>query len=125
LKPDRHAKNSVNEWGGKLEDYIAIHETIDSSKSAHADMRHRAVLHSAFGIYLIEQIFARNVVTPDGEPARVTWITNSDGARVHIRDIAEKHVLEDLGRIPSLGDYLNNMQLQPWMGGRPRKERRI
>ena len=44
-------------------------------------------------------------------------ITNSSGIVVNVRDIGEQHVLEDLGRIPPVSDYLNNMVIQKWMGG--------
>jgi len=49
MKPHLHARLSVKKHGGKLEDYLAIHEFIDSSKVAVADVRHRAMLHSAWG----------------------------------------------------------------------------
>lgn len=109
MKPWIHAKNSVKKYGGKQEDYLPIHDAIDSSKSAHASVKHRAVLHSAFSIYLIERIFG-------------TTITNSDGKAVSVRDIAEDHVLEDLGKIPSLDDWLSAMDVQAWMGGPSRKK---
>jgi hypothetical protein len=99
-----HARSSARRYGGKPEDYIDIHERIDSTKSAHAEVTHRCVFHSAFGIYIIEQIFGRS-------------ITNSDGREVFVRDIAEQHVLEDLGFIPSLSDWLREMPAQPWMAG--------
>jgi hypothetical protein len=103
-KPWIHAKSSVKKWGGKPEDYIAIHEKMDTSKMAHAELTHRCVFHSAFGIYLIEELFGR-------------MITNSDGREVFVRDIAEQHVLEDLGFIPSLSDWLKEMPCKPWMAG--------
>jgi hypothetical protein len=99
-----HARSSARRWGGKPEDYLAIHEKIDSSKSAHAEVTHRCVFHSAFGIFLIEDIFGRT-------------LTNSDGKEVFVRDVAEQHVLEDLGWIPSLSDWLREMPAQPWMAG--------
>lgn len=99
-----HAQSSAKRWGGKAEDYIAVHERIDSTKSAHAEVTHRCVFHSAFGIYIIEEIFGR-------------FVTNSDGKQVYVRDIAEQHVLEDLGFIPSLSDWLKEMPSQPWMAG--------
>ena len=34
-----------------------------------------------------------------------------------MRDVAEQHVLEDLGWIPSLSDWLREMPPQPWMAG--------
>ena len=112
MKPHIHSKNSVRHFGGVAADYQEIHDFIDSSKSCVPDVRHRAVLHSAFGIYIVERVFG-------------TLITNSDGKQVSTRDIAEKHVLEDLGTIPTLQDYLNHMQLAPWMGGPSRRVRHI
>lgn len=112
MKPFVHAKNSANKHGGAPEDYQAIHDFIDSSKIAVPDMRHRAMLHSAWGIYLAERVFG-------------TTITNSDGKRVPVRDLAEEHVIEDLGFIPTMQDYLQHMTLEPWMGGATRKKRFI
>jgi hypothetical protein len=99
-----HAQSSAKRWGGTPDDYIAIHERMDSTKSAHAEVTHRCVFHSAFGIYIIEELFGR-------------FLTNSDGKQVFVRDIAEQHVLEDLGFIPSLSDWLNELPSQPWMAG--------
>ena len=110
MKPHIHAKNSAKKWGGAPEDYQSIHDTIDSSKSAHASVRHRLVLHSAFGIYLVERIHG-------------VLLTNSDGAKVSVRDVAEDHVLEDLGTIPSLDDWLTELPIQQWMGGPVGKRR--
>ena len=99
-----HAQSSAKRWGGVPEDYIAVHEKIDQTKMAHAEVTHRCVFHSSFGIFLIEDIFGRT-------------LTNSDGREVHVRDVAEQHVLEDLGFIPSLSDWLKEMPAQPWMAG--------
>ena len=99
-----HAESSAKRWGGTPDDYIAIHEKIDQTKSAHAEVTHRCVFHSAFGIFIIEDIFGRT-------------ITNSAGRVVHVRDVAEQHVIEDLGFIPSLSDWLKEMPSQPWMAG--------
>lgn len=107
MKPHLHARNSAREWGGKPEDYQAIHDFIDSSKAHVPDMRHRAILHSSFGCYLAEQVFG-------------TLITNSDGKHVSVRDVAEKHIIEDLGFIPTVQDYLNHMEAAPWMSGTKR-----
>lgn len=103
-KPWIHALSSVKRWGGTPEDYITIHEKMDSTKMAHAEVTHRCIFHSAFGIYLIEDLFGR-------------MITNSDGRNVQVRDIAEQHVIEDLGFIPSLSDWLGCLPNEPWMAG--------
>ena len=102
MKPYIHAKNSVRKWGGKISDYLPIHNEMDLSKSAMPDVRHRVIYHTSFGIYIIEKIF--------GEV-----ITNSEGREVSVRDIAEQHVIEDLGFIPTLENYLQFMSVQDWM----------
>lgn len=109
MKPYIHAKNSAHKYGGKPEDYQAIHDFIDSSKSSVPDMRHRSMLHSSWGIFIVEKVFG-------------TTLKNSDGRVLSVRDIAEDHVIEDLGHIPTMQDYLENMELKPWMGGQRRKK---
>lgn len=104
-KPLVHAEVSVSRWGGVVDDYLPIHEKMDTTKMAHAEATHRCVFHSAFGIFLIEDIFGRT-------------ITNADGKVVHVRDVAEQHVIDDLGFIPSLSDWLREMPVQAWMAGR-------
>jgi hypothetical protein len=107
MKPHLHARNSVKKYGGQPEDYQAIHDFFDSSKSSVADVRHRAMLHSAWGIFLVERVFG-------------TCIVNSDGKQVSVRDIGEDHVIEDLGFIPTMEHWLRNMPIEPWMSGTKR-----
>jgi len=123
VKPWLHAQVSTKKFGGRPEDYIDIHEFIDSSKAAHADMRHRALLHSAFGCYVTALVFGVMELQPDGTWKRMPYIRNSDGDVVQVRDIAEQHVIDDLGRIPSVSDWLKHMVLDPWMGGPIRKKK--
>jgi hypothetical protein len=40
---------------------------------------------------------------------------------VPVRLIAEQHILEDLGWLPSPADYLDGMPIKPWMSGAQRK----
>lgn len=112
MKPYLHGTVSVRKWGGKTEDYQEIHDFLDSTKAAFPDMRHRAILHNSFGIYICEKIFGIN-------------ITNSDGKIVSVRDIAEQHVIDDMGRIPTLQDYLEGMPMYDWLGGAKRKTGRM
>ncbi|MGN6108970.1 MAG: DUF6915 family protein, partial [Kofleriaceae bacterium] len=104
MKPFLHARGSASRWGGKPEDYIEIHDFIDSSKAAMPDMRHRAALHNAFGCFLVERVFGRTIV-------------NSDGREVSTRDVAESHIIEDMGFLPSLEDWLDELPLSKWHGG--------
>lgn len=109
MKPYIHAQNSAKKYGGVPEDYLEIHDMMDFSKAGHASVRHRSMFHHAQGIFVMEKIFGHN-------------ITNSDGKLVSVRDVAEDHVLEDLGVIPSFDDYMKAMTLQEWMGGEKKSE---
>lgn len=104
MKPLIHAKISVKTYGGKVEDYLPIHNFIDSSKASMPDVRHRAILHSSFGCYLAEQVFG-------------TYFKNSDGKDVSVRDVAEEHIIQDLGFLPSMEKWLNTMPIETWMSG--------
>lgn len=104
MKPHLHARSSAKKFGGEPADYLDIHNYMDSSKAHVPDVRHRALFHSSFGCYLVEQQFG---VTRK----------NSAGREYSTRDVAEQHILEDLGFIPTVQDYLKHMELQQWMGG--------
>lgn len=104
MKPLVHARASVRRYGGIVEDYLPIHDFFDGTKSAWADTRHRAVLHSTYGIFLVERVFG-------------TYITNSEGRQVSVRDIGEDHVVEDCGFIPTIERWLRALPVEPWMRG--------
>lgn len=102
MKPLWHAQASVRRYGGKVEDYLPIHNFFDSSKATLPDVRHRAILHSSFGIFVLEKVF--------GE-----YIINSEGKKVCVRDLGEEHVVEDLGTIPTVEKWLKNLPIEDWM----------
>ena len=104
MKPLYHANVSVKKYGGTVEDYMPIHDFFDSSKACLPDVRHRCLLHSSFGIFLVERVFG-------------TYITNSDQKRIPVRDIAEDHVIQDMGYIPTVEKWLKNMPIEDWMFG--------
>jgi hypothetical protein len=104
--PYHHAVHSARLFGGKPENYLAIHDQFDESKAHLADFRHRALLHHSEGIFLCAAIFGAT-------------IKNSDGKPVPVRTIGEQHVTDDLGWIPSVKDWLQHIQPQPWMGRTP------
>lgn len=110
MKPHLHAEVSVRKFGGKASDYQEIHDFFDQTKSHFPDMRHRAILHSSFGIFLVERVFGIS-------------ITNSDGKVVSVRDVGEQHVIDDTGRIPTIQDYLIEMPFYDWLGGPKRTKR--
>ena len=108
MKAYLHGKIHAKKYGGVADDYADIDDFIDSTKQAVADVRHRAILHSAFGCFLVEKLFGRTRI-------------NSDGREYSPRDVAEDHIQQDLGFIPTMEMYLNNMAIQPWMSGTEKK----
>jgi len=100
--PYHHSLSSAKKHGGKWEDYIKIHDFFDETKKSYPDMRHRALRHHAEGIFWCEQIFG-------------TVIVNSDGKCIPTRVLGEQHLLEDIGWIPTIKDYLDNMTITNWM----------
>lgn len=101
--PYHHSVSSARKWGGKPEDYQAIHDWFDESKMMFADFRHRALRHHAEGCFMAERIFGHA-------------IQNSNGRMIPTRWVAEQHVKEDLGRIPSIQDWFSQIRPQSWMG---------
>lgn len=105
-KPLLHAQSSARKFGGTWEDYIDIHEFLDSSKAVIADNRHRALTHNSWFIAtVIPRVF--------GE----VFARKSDGSLISSRDIAELHVLEDYRKkfIPSASDFLSRIPFESWM----------
>lgn len=100
--PYHHSLSSVKKFQGKWEDYIKIHNFFDETKAHYPDMRHRALRHHAEGIFWCEEKFG-------------TVITNSDGKNIPVRAIAEQHIMEDIGWIPTIKDYLDCMSQEGWM----------
>ena len=103
--PYHHAISSARKWGGEPEDYQKIHDWFDESKAHMADFRHRALRHHTEGIFMAERLFGVTIV-------------NSAGRVVPVRYIGEQHVKEDLGRIPTVADWLSNIKTEGWMLGR-------
>jgi hypothetical protein len=112
MKPLIHAIISAKKFGGHPDDYLEIHNFFDSSKAALPDVRHRAILHSSFGIFIAEKLFG-------------VYVTNSQGLRVSVRDICEDHVLQDLGFIPTIERWFKNMPIEPWMSGSAKKHKEL
>lgn len=106
--PYHHAVSSAKKYGGEPGEYIPLHEWLDGSKAHMADFRHRALRHHSEGIFLLEEFF------------RITTVL-STGRRLPVRSIGEQHVLEDLGRIPTVHDWLGNIRPEPWMLGKDRE----
>jgi hypothetical protein len=105
-KPYFHAQSSAKKYGGTWEDYMEIHEFMDSSKAAFPDNRHRCLTHNSWFIgVVLPRVF--------GE----TFRRKSDNKVVCTRDIGEQHCLEDykFKFIPTPQDFLQEMDFLPWM----------
>ena len=130
--PFHHAVSSARRFGGTPEDYLRIHELMDSSKAAWADPRHRVVMHTSFGIVLAAQIIGleqqvaayqrvfrwvpRWVQRLLGIPQVIpNTIRLGNGRRVPIRFVTEQHCQEDFGFVPTLEQYMKPLPMTPWM----------
>lgn len=109
MNPYHHALSSVSRFGGVVDDYLPLHQWLDESKAYFPDLRHRALRHHAEGIFLLERIFG-------------VTLTNSEGRAVPVRFIGEQHVKEDLGRIPTVQDWLECLAPQAWMMTRSQQQ---
>lgn len=102
MKAFNHCKSSVKTFGGCLADYHKIHSWFDESKEHYGDIRHRALRHHTLGVAECEKKFG-------------IYITNSQGKEIPVKSIAEQHIVEDLGFIPSLQDWYSNIHPKSWM----------
>ena len=92
-----HSKSSVKKYGGKVEDYIHIHNWFDATKAWYGHSLHRMFRHHSEGIFECEQRFGMTII-------------NSDGKEVYVRYIGEQHVKEDcFGYIPSAKEWVDNL----------------
>lgn len=99
-----HSKSSVKRWGGKVEDYLPIHELIDSPKACMNNNSARVLTHNTWFAYtIVPKVFGYNII-------------NSDGKSVDVVDIAMLHISEDFRHkgIPTPQDYLENVVVQAW-----------
>jgi hypothetical protein len=106
MHPYHHALSSAKKHGGVPLDYIDIHQWFDETKSLMGDARHRALRHHTAGIFWCEDKFG-------------VMITRSDGKEVPVRLIAEQHVMEDMGFLPTPEWWLSRMKLEPEMNRVP------
>jgi len=80
--PLLHAKSSVKKFGGKVEDYIHLHNWMDETKAWVGHSYHRMFRHHSEGIFEMEKIFGDSFI-------------NSDDKVVYTRYVGEQHVKED------------------------------
>ena len=104
---ESQAENSAKVFGGTPADYYPLHLWIDGllpPSSSDIEPCHMALRHHAFGLFEAEK--ALDSVT----------IHNSDGIQIPIRLIGECHIkIECNNVIPSVEDWLCDIQMRPWM----------
>lgn len=136
-----HARSSARRFGGVAEDYLPIHDLMDSSKAAFPDNRHRALTHNSWFFFIVERVFGHEIdltcCSCEGSKMQgtvtVCQACEGKGTRgtAMTRYVCEQHVLEDFGGkyIPTPADYLEGMEFQPWMNnglrGAPTSHRKI
>ena len=96
MKPLQHAQISQKTYGGKWQDYIAVHSFLDSSKAACAHFKHRFLLHHREGIELGARILGETLL-------------NSENKTIETRQILTEHLIEDVGRIVSVEDWARDL----------------
>lgn len=95
--PYIHSQNSVKKFGGKWENYLPLHEFLDSSKMHEVNWQHRACLHHGLGVEIGERLFG-------------PVIDNGDGKMVETRYILIEHIKEDCdGKVPTVKEWLDGL----------------
>lgn len=104
MTPWKHAESSARKWGGSPADYVALHDWFDETKQFTGDWTHRALRHHSAGIQWAIERFGH-------------VIKNSLGQSIPTKILAEQHVEEDCGFIPTPADYLKALAKNPekWM----------
>ena len=135
MKPSVHSNLTVRKYGGISSDYQEVHDFLDMSKMTHSDLRHRCILHNTLGPFLAEKGIGVNHTRAEHLKKKWSWteeeyqdilalaadrsgttILNSDGVKVSVRDVAEQHIIQDMGEIPSVSKYLDGMPVYDWLG---------
>jgi len=101
MKPLQHARITAHRFGGKWQDWIAIHDWIDRSKAIFPSMQHRMLLHSDFGEWLAIRIHGEKI-----------WA--EDRTFISTRDLFRDHQMEDLGRVVILAEWLREIDAVYW-----------
>jgi hypothetical protein len=107
-----HARSAARKWGGSEETYLPLEQFIDSSKEGSVtDVRHRALLHHAEGVRICLRVFGPTLTVP----------RERGSIEVPVRQIAERHILEDIGWLPTFSQYVEGLPIKMWMSGSQRR----
>jgi hypothetical protein len=106
MTPYKHAESSAKKWGGIPDDYIHIHNWFDETKQYTGDWTHRALRHHSAGIEWAIERFGHRVS-----------LNGYHDKCIPTKLIAEQHIIEDCGYIPTPQDWLKVLFKNPddWM----------
>ncbi|MDN5925594.1 MAG: hypothetical protein L0I29_00790 [Hyphomicrobiales bacterium] len=96
------ANASAARFGGDPSAYLALHTWFLETRNWSAGPEHLVFRHHAFGIFEAEARFG-------------PVIALGDGKAVPTRVVAERHVQQVLGRVPSATDFLRRIKGERWM----------
>jgi hypothetical protein len=99
----QHCLQSCERFGGLPDDYLPLHQFINSARTVLPDEVSRCILHNAWGIDIAVRCIG------------ATFRRSSDHVRLSTREVAESHVLRDLGTIPTMLETLHAVPLAKWM----------
>lgn len=104
MTPYKHAQSSAAKWGGDAMDYVELHDWFDETKQYTGDWTHRALRHHSAGVQWAIEKFGHA-------------IKNSKGQMIPTKILAEQHLMEDCGFIPTPKDYFSPLTKHPekWM----------
>lgn len=113
MTPWKHSESSAKRWGGYAQDYIHIHNWLDETKQFTGDWTHRALRHHAAGIQWAVEKFGDAM--PIGEMEGQG--KNRRAKVVPTKMVAEQHIIEDCGFIPTVEQWLTGLRTspEPWM----------
>jgi hypothetical protein len=102
-----HSVSSANAHGGAPEDYHDLHRWMDRGRIGTDRLLHRMLAHHTQGIADAIDLFGDT-------------ITNSRGVKVPTALLAHQHIIEDLGFVPTLDDYMDLLRCPRWASRRAR-----
>lgn len=97
LTLDELCDESVRYFGGQPEDYMKLHQFMDTCEGLVPGAE--GITHSTFGLGLAELALG--------------WVVGT--REVPTRTVAEKHILAQFGSIPTAQDWLSSIPVRPWM----------
>lgn len=108
------AQRSQQKYGGIVEDYLRIHQLLDSPSLWLKGEKQLVLTHNTFGVWLCDQAFG------------VTFKRRSDRELLLTAAIAKDHIEAELGSVIDVCNFLHLMPIRTWQNGlKPDQVRRI